>query len=127
MPTMPPTFRPRGQRSRPEQKREHDRVRDAAEQRGWYKTARWQRLKMEVHVRDAFICQVTGVLCKGRHPADDSPVADHRIEPNGDPDLFWSIDNIRTVSKAYHDSERQREQIAQRGRGVGRKSGTSAL
>lgn len=60
------------------------------------------------------------MLCSGKYPADDSPVADHIIEPDGDPSLFWDENNIRTVSKAYHDGERQRQQIAERGRGAGR-------
>jgi len=123
MPIMPPTFRPKGVSSRLEQRREHDSRRDLQAQRQWYKTARWQKLKLAVHVRDQFVCQETGTLCVGKHPAHNSPVADHIIEPDGDPVLFWDQGNIRTVSKAYHDSERQREQIAARGRGAGRKSG----
>lgn len=122
MPEMPKTFRPSYLPSRHEQQRQHDSRRDQSEQRGWYKTARWQKLKQRVHVRDLFRCQETGVLCSGKYPADDSPVADHIIEPDGDPSLFWDENNIRTVSKAYHDGERQRQQIAERGRGVGRKS-----
>jgi 5-methylcytosine-specific restriction protein A len=122
MPDMPRTFRPAHLPSRAEQRRAHDRRRDEQEWRGWYKTARWQKLKQRVHVRDLYICQATGVMCKGRHPADDSPVADHIEEHEGDPDLFWDENNIRTVSKAYHDGERQREQAAQRGRGGGQKS-----
>lgn len=125
MPTMPPVFRPGSALTRREQKREHDAKRDDAEQRSWYKTTRWQKLKIAVHLRDGYVCRVTGVLCIGKHPADNSAVADHIMEPNGDPHLFWDIDNIRTVSKAYHDGERQRQQIAERGRGAGRKSTAS--
>lgn len=110
MPTMPPTFRPAYMPSRTENRRDYDRKRDDGEQRRWYKTARWQKLKIDVHVRDLYTCQVTGVLCSGKHPAENSPVADHIVEPMGDEALFWDIDNIRTVSKEYHDGERQREQ-----------------
>jgi hypothetical protein len=28
----------------------------------------------------------------------------------GDPELFWDIDNVRTVTKEYHDGERQSQQ-----------------
>ncbi|WP_189367669.1 HNH endonuclease [Mesorhizobium sp. M7A.F.Ca.ET.027.02.1.1] len=123
---MPKTFRPSrlaaaAQVDRIEQRREYDKRRDEQEWRGWYKTARWQKLKMRVHIRDLFVCQVTGILCVGKHPAPNSPVADHRIEHQGDPDLFWDEENVRTVSKAYHDGERQREQAAGRGRGGGSK------
>jgi len=83
------------------------------EWRGWYKTARWQKLKIRVHVRDNYICQKTGVLLIGKHPAPNSPVADHKIPHRGDPVLFWDEDNIETVSKAYHDSEKQKEERAQ--------------
>ena len=118
MPEMPPTFRPVHMRKRAENRRDYDRKRDDREQRGWYKTARWQKLKIAVHVRDLYKCQVTGVPCFAKYPDGASPVADHIEEPMGDPDLFWDINNIRTVSKDYHDRERQREQSASRkGRG----------
>lgn len=126
MPDMPKMFRPAQLPSRHEQRRAFDQRRDDNEQRKWYKTARWQKLKLRVHARDLYTCRATGVLCSGKHPEPNSPVADHIIEPDGDPVLFWDEQNIRTVSKEFHDSERQREQIAARGRGVGRKSGTSA-
>jgi len=118
---MPPVFRSRTAPTPLERDRDRDRRRDEAEQRRWYKTARWQKLKVAVHERDSYLCRATNVICLGKYPADDSPVADHVIEPNGDADLFWDMDNIRTVSKAFHDGERQREQIAQRGRGAVRK------
>uniref|UniRef100_UPI002AFDE9F8 ATP-binding protein n=1 Tax=Hoeflea sp. TaxID=1940281 RepID=UPI002AFDE9F8 len=110
MPEMPPTFRPANMPRREDNRRMYDQRRDDREQRRWYKTARWQKLKLRVHVRDLYVCQATGVMCSGKYPADNSPVADHIIEPEGDPDLFWSIDNIRTVTKEFHDGERQREQ-----------------
>ncbi|RWF65455.1 MAG: HNH endonuclease [Mesorhizobium sp.] len=122
MPEMPKTFRPAWLQSRTEQRREHDRRRDEQEWRGWYKTARWQKLKLRVHVRDGYVCQVTGELCIGKHPQPNSPVADHIVEHEGDPDLFWDEKNIRTVTKAYHDRERQQEQRAARTGGVGQKS-----
>jgi len=124
MPDMPKMFRPAHLPSRREQRREFDQRRDEQEWRQWYKTARWQKLKLRVHARDLYTCKATGVLCSGKHPAPNSPVADHIAEHNGDAQLFWDEDNIRTVSKEFHDSERQREQIAARGRGVGRKSTT---
>jgi 5-methylcytosine-specific restriction protein A len=120
MPDMPRMFRPAHLPTRIEQRRDYDKRRDEQEWRGWYKTARWQKLKARVHVRDLFVCQVTGDLCAGKHPAPNSPVADHIVEHDGNPELFWDEANIRTVSKAFHDGERQREQ---RGGGAGQKSG----
>lgn len=98
-----------------------DRARDSSQPwRKWYKTARWRELKDRVHVRDAHRCRVTGVRVLGRFPAPDSPVADHIKSPGEVWEMtgciretervFWDIDNLRTVSKAYHDGQRQREQ-----------------
>jgi 5-methylcytosine-specific restriction protein A len=78
--------------------------------RAWYKTAKWQRLKAKVHKRDLYTCQKTGVLVTGKYPAPNSAVADHKKPHRGDPVLFWDEDNIETVSKAYHDAEKQRQE-----------------
>lgn len=63
-------------------------------------------------MRDNYTCQRTGVLCVGKHPAPDSPVANHRVPHRGDPVLFWDPDNIETVSKEVHDSLIQAEERA---------------
>jgi 5-methylcytosine-specific restriction endonuclease McrA len=76
--------------------------------RKWYKLERWRQLKLQTHLRDSYICQRTGVLCDGVYPAGNSPVADHIREHRGDPALFWDPDNVHTVSKAYHDAEKQK-------------------
>ena len=78
--------------------------------RGWYKTRRWRELRKAVFLRDHYRCQRSGVLCGGRHPAPDSPVANHKIPHRGDPALFWDIDNIETVSKLVHDGIIQSEE-----------------
>jgi 5-methylcytosine-specific restriction endonuclease McrA len=80
--------------------------------RAWYKTARWQKLKQMIHVRDMYVCQRTGVLCVGKYPADNSPVANHKVPHRGDPKLFWDPDNVETIAKSVHDSEVQREEQA---------------
>lgn len=92
---------------------ERSRERDASQPwRAWYKTARWQKLKEQAHIRDLYTCQRTGVLVIGKYPAPNSPVANHKIPHRGDPKLFWDIDNIETVSKAFHDSDIQKEEQA---------------
>lgn len=83
------------------------------EHRKWYKTSRWQKLREQVLVRDAYTCKQTGVICMGKHPADNSPVVDHVKPHHGDERLFWDIENLQTVSKAYHDSEKQKQERAQ--------------
>ena len=74
----------------------------------WLHTAAWQRLRVKVLKRDGYVCQRTGVLLVGKHPAPDSPVVDHKIPHRGDPQLFWDINNLQSVSKEWHDSEKQR-------------------
>lgn len=82
------------------------------EWRSWYGTERWKKLRRQVWARDHYRCQKTGVLCIGKYPADNSPVADHKIPHRGDPVLFWDPENVETVSKAYHDSEKQKQERA---------------
>lgn len=94
-----------------EAERQRSRDRDATQHwRAWYKTAKWQRIKVRVHVRDNYICAGCPVphVCVGKHPAPNSPVADHIKPHRGDERLFWADDNVQTVCKAYHDSEKQR-------------------
>lgn len=82
--------------------------------KAWYKTARWQRLRQEVLIRDNYTCQRTGQLCTGKHPAPNSPVVNHKRPHRGNETLFWNIDNLETVTKAEHDAAIQREEQASR-------------
>lgn len=96
----------------------------------WLGTARWQKLRMKVLRRDAIditdkahlfpghilfdgepllwpVCQQTGVLLTGKDPAPNSPVCDHVVPHRGDPVKFWDEGNLQTVSKEWHDKEKQ--------------------
>lgn len=87
---------------------ERSRARDASQAwRAWYKTARWQKLRLKILERDGYTCQQTGELLVGRHPAPNSPVVDHIKAHRGDAERFWSEKNLQTVSKAWHDSVKQ--------------------
>jgi 5-methylcytosine-specific restriction enzyme A len=78
--------------------------------RRWYKTARWQRLRWSVLVRDLFTCR----LCR-RIEADTSQlVADHRVPHRGDEALFWDDGNLQCLCKACHDGVKQGEERAGR-------------
>jgi 5-methylcytosine-specific restriction endonuclease McrA len=108
------SLRPRlgGLRSRltsaPSDRQAFDRQRDQRASRGWYKTARWQKLRMRILVRDLFTCQWRGC---GRVVADTSQlVADHREPHRGDEALFWDENNLWTLCKPCHDSAKQREE-----------------
>ncbi|MET3924590.1 HNH endonuclease [Devosia sp. 2618] len=82
--------------------------------RGWYKSARWQALRQEVLARDLYTCQQTGVILLGSTNTPDSPVVDHIKQHHGDPELFWDVNNLQAVTKAWHDSEKQRQERRQR-------------
>jgi 5-methylcytosine-specific restriction endonuclease McrA len=81
--------------------------------RSWYKQQRWQKLRQQILIRDKYTCQQTGVLCIGKHPAPNSPVVDHIRPHRGDERLFFDPSNLQCVSKAYHDSEKQKQERAQ--------------
>ncbi|SDP92421.1 HNH endonuclease [Phyllobacterium sp. YR620] len=78
--------------------------------RKWYKTARWQKLRMSVLVRDLFTCQMVGC---GRIMADTSKlVCDHRTPHRGREVLFWDERNLQCICKECHDSIKQQEEQA---------------
>lgn len=83
--------------------------------RKWYHSERWKRLRIEVLKRDNWTCQQTGAICVGKHPSPNSPVVDHIKPHHWDEHLFWDVNNLQTVTKAYHDSEKQKQERAQPG------------
>lgn len=83
--------------------------------RKWYHSERWKQLRLKVLVRDDYTCKQTGQICAGEHPAPNSPVVDHIRPHHWDEALFWDINNLQTVTKAYHDSEKQKQERAQPG------------
>jgi 5-methylcytosine-specific restriction endonuclease McrA len=86
---------------------ERSRFRDeSAPWRKWYKTARWQKLRWSVLVRDLFTCR----RCR-RIEADTSRlVADHKTPHRGDEALFWDDQNLQCLCKPCHDKDKQREE-----------------
>lgn len=62
--------------------------------------------------QDGYICRRSGDACLGTHPEPDSPVANHKVRHNGNPDLFWDEANIETVTKEVHDTLIQKEEQA---------------
>lgn len=95
----------------PADERERSRQRDDRDKwRSWYKTQRWRDLRKVILARDLYTCQRTGVLLVGKYPAPNSPVVDHKRPHRGDQALFWDPDNLHAISKAFHDSEKQREE-----------------
>lgn len=90
---------------------EASRARDARHAwRAWYKTARWQRLRWSILVRDLFTCR----MCRRVEGDTKQLVADHVTPHRGDEALFWSPDNLQCLCKACHDSAKQRIDAARR-------------
>ncbi|WP_336801465.1 HNH endonuclease [Kaistia sp. MMO-174] len=91
----------------PGDERARDRERRGSQPwRGWYNTAPWRRLRMDVFTRDLFTCQMPGC---GRIEGDTSKLACDHITPHrGDPRLFWDPSNLQTLCKPCHDRDKQR-------------------
>ena len=73
--------------------------------RAWYKTARWERLRKAVLVRDLYTCQMAGC---GR--VGGPMVCDHKQPHRGDPALFWDERNLQALCKPCHDGAKQAEE-----------------
>lgn len=71
----------------------------------WYRTARWQRLRWSVLVRDLFTCQYCWLLI-----SDTSQlVCDHVYPHRGNEDAFWA-GPFQCLCKTCHDSTKKREE-----------------
>lgn len=81
--------------------------------RDWYHSTRWQRLRLEVLIRDLYTCQRTGVILTTGREAPNAAVVHHKRPHKGNETLFWDINNLEAVSKEWHDSEAQ---LAERAR-----------
>jgi len=111
-----PVIGPRLMRE-PGNRKAFDKARDVETPwRKWYRTARWQDLRLRVFLRDGYVCQKTGVLLGGRGHDGDAQVAHHKGPHRGDAALFWDEANVETVSKAWHDGEGQRQERAEAAR-----------
>jgi 5-methylcytosine-specific restriction protein A len=79
---------------------------DAAPWKRWYKTARWQRLRWSVLVRDLFTCR----KCSRIEANTSMLVADHKEPHRGSASLFWDEENLQCLCKGCHDSIKQAEE-----------------
>jgi 5-methylcytosine-specific restriction protein A len=80
--------------------------------RKWYNTKRWLDMRQARLKLSKWRCEQTGALLIGRVHEPNSPVLDHIIPHRGDPDLFWDVDNVQIVAKAWHDKEKQKQELA---------------
>lgn len=94
--------------------RDHDRNRKAANPlRALYGTARWQRLRWSVLVRDLFTC----AICRVCHSDTSRLVADHITPHRGDEALFWEAGNLQCLCATCHNTAKQRAEAATRREG----------
>lgn len=98
--------------------REVDRamLREVPEDRAFYKTARWQRKRMDILVRDLFTCQWPG--CGVLMQDSSQLVADHIIPVRVRPDLKWEDANLHCLCKTCHDGPKQAQENATYGKGT---------
>lgn len=91
---------------------DQSRGRDARlEWRAWYKTARWQKMRWQILVRDGFTC----AMC-GRLEGDTSQlVCDHIERHGGNAVQFWA-GPFQTLCKTCHDGTKQRVERMRAGR-----------
>lgn len=71
----------------------------------WYKTKRWQKLRLQQLQKHPF-CQCphhVGMRLK-------ATVCDHIKPHRGDPRLFWNRKNLQSLTKECHDRFKQSEE-----------------
>jgi 5-methylcytosine-specific restriction protein A len=76
--------------------------------RAWYKTARWQRLRIATFTRDLFTCR----MCRRLEGNTSKLVCDHVKPHRGNEALFWDEANLQALCKPCHDREKQAEERA---------------
>lgn len=107
MPSMPPTARYPGQRSRQAERRGYDeRRREQQPWRAWYQTKEWKAKRAEQLAREPY-CRA----CAEEGRVTPASVCDH-VEPHrGDPVKFWQGET-QSLCKPCHDGAKQREERA---------------
>ena len=73
--------------------------------RAWYKTARWQKLRWSILVRDLFTC----AKCKAIKADTSQLVCDHIERHQGNEAAFWS-GPFQTLCASCHSGAKQREE-----------------
>lgn len=76
--------------------------------RKWYKTSRWQKLRMVVLIRDLFQCR----MCKRIESKTSLLVCDHVKPHRGNELLFWDEANLQCLCKSCHDGLKQKQEQA---------------
>lgn len=107
MPSMPPTFRPAGNLTKPEARRVHDARRGTARERGY--SARWDAASRG-HLAHHPLC----AYCALVEEVTAATLTDHFYPHRGDQALFWNRTYWVSCCKPCHDGFKQG--IERRGR-----------
>jgi 5-methylcytosine-specific restriction endonuclease McrA/predicted kinase len=105
MPVRPPLFRPQGQRTAKQGKRETDSRRLTSRQRGY--DWRWEKAR-RVFLGLHPLCR----HCKEQGFIVTATVVDHIIPHRGDMALFWDTENWQSLCTPCHARWKQREENA---------------
>lgn len=77
-----------------------------------YGHRRWRRLRARKLKQHPY-CQCPiheGKRLRADHPLWGGAVVDHHIQHHGDPKLFWSWSNLRSMTKHCHDTGKRSEE-----------------
>jgi 5-methylcytosine-specific restriction endonuclease McrA len=111
MPVRPPLHHGSAYRSAGEQRRDFDKRRGSARQRGY--TTAWQRAR-EAYLAQHPLC----IFCERDGLVTAATVVDHVEAHHGDDARFWDSGNWQSLCKPHHDSTKQRQEKS-RPRGAG--------
>ena len=104
MPIRPPTFRPKGARTRRETNVEYDARRGSARDRGY--DARWDAVSVGFR-RHNPLC----LGCEAVGRVTPTALVDHIIPHKGDRALFWDPANRQPSCGPHHDVVKQRLEV----------------
>ena len=89
----------------PRSEQERNQHRDRAQAwRKWYRIARWKALRIKIFKRDLFTCR----MCARLEGKTSQLVCDHIKPHRGNAAMFWNEDNLQTLCKRCHDTEKQK-------------------
>lgn len=75
---------------------------EAQAYRAWYKTARWQRIRVRQLAEHPLCC-----MCQEQGHITIATVCDHAEPHRGDADKFWNASNLQSLCGDCHDRHKQ--------------------
>lgn len=76
-----------------------------------YRRQRWRKLRLR-QLQAQPLC----AFCLERGTYTQASVADHKIAHRGNETLFWDEENLQSLCKPCHDSEKQRDERSTKAR-----------